>query len=68
MKQGEIQNIARDYIDSALEAQRRLGYPAAISAEEYDATVSRAAKAFEELLGAGNGGRRARSRVSNPSN
>jgi hypothetical protein len=60
MKPSEVEDFAREYIEGALEVQRRLGDAGSVSTEEYDAAVSRAAGAFQELLSAGNGRRRVR--------
>jgi hypothetical protein len=45
----DLDAYARSYIDTALEAQERLGRPAKISSEDYEEAVARAASAFNDL-------------------
>jgi hypothetical protein len=45
----ELTRQAKRYVDKALESRRRLGYPGAVSEQDYVTAVARATAAFREL-------------------
>ncbi len=46
----KARNRAKEYIDGAIELQRRLGYPVNVPKKIYDAVMKDATSYFEELI------------------